>query len=104
MAGRAEAVTSNPALTPANEVWWYAHVIAVKIDSVRWRGTPVTDLMPSPKERLKRYQRHAVESYAAARACNDPREQETYLRIAESWNRLALALEDHMKRHGDADS
>lgn len=70
-----------------------------------WRGTPrVSELTPSPKERLKRYRRHAIEAYAAARACDDPHERETYIRIAESWNRLASALEDHINKNGDADS
>lgn len=71
------------------------------------RGTPnVTDFLPSPEERLKRYRRHALDAYAKARASNDPHEREAYIRIAESWNRLAYALEDSIMRrkNGDADS
>lgn len=66
----------------------------------------MTDLMSSLKERLKRYRRHALDAYTKAHDSNDPYDREVYIRMAEAWNQLADAMEDHLKRHkiGDADS
>lgn len=64
----------------------------------------MTQLILSSDERLKRYRRHADDAYAKSRASDNRDKREMYTRMAESWNRLAHVLENHMKRQGGTDS